>query len=318
MQPTRRDFICRAAAAATCCHNAAAGTPPSPVIDSHQHFWNPAEQRLPPLPPKAAVLGRAYLPDDLRPELRAAGIDYTVLVQAYPQAIETNRWLFRRANMTDFVAGVVAWIDLQRPAAAASELDLLQKERKFSGIRHVVEDEPDLAWILRAPVVQSLRELARRKVPFDMLVRPEHLANVLRLLDRVPELNVVIDHIGKPRIAGGGSPGWAGHMTEIASHPRVFCKISGMVTEADWQHWSAADLKPYIRHVIEAFGWDRVMYGSDWPVCLLAGSYRQVWSAFLEAAGPLEGERRRKLLGANAAHFYQLRAAMVTGRNANP
>lgn len=277
------------------------------VVDSHQHFWDPGEQDLPDWFVESAVLGRAYRPEDLRPELSKAGVDATVLVQAPPQTLDTNHWMFRLADDAGFVAGVVGWIDLEDPAQAGSVLDELGREPKFVGIRHIYEDEPDVDWIVRPAVLESLRELARRDVPYDMLVRPRHLGNVLRVLDEVGNLAMVIDHIAKPDIAQGGSPGWAEDMAAIAQSPRVYCKLSGMITEADRQHWKPSDLAPYVRHVIDAFGWDRVMFGSDWPVCLLAGDYQRVWNALREALGDISDERKAKVFGANAIRFYRLR-----------
>jgi L-fuconolactonase len=278
------------------------------VIDSHQHFWDPAALRLPPFPPEASVLSRAFLPAELRKEIRKVGVNRTVLVQGYPQNLETNRWYFGQANATDYVSGVVAWIDLQDPARASLELETLIKEPKFVGIRHIVEDEPDVNWIVRSPVLESLGELASRHVPFDMLVKPRHLQNVLKVLDRVPNLPMVIDHIAKPNIAGGGSPGWAEHLGEIAQHPHVYCKLSGMAEEADPHKWKASDLTPYVAHAVQVFGWERVMFGSNWPVCLLAGaSYQQIWQAIHEALGEISEEQRSKVFGANAIRFYRLK-----------
>ena len=179
------------------------------VVDSHQHFWDPSELDVPAPPPEQAVLGRAYLPEDLAPKLARVGVDYTVLVQGHPQTAEGNRWLCRQANATPYVAGVVAWAQLDDPASLSGTLDTLRAEPKFCGIRHIVEAEPDPAWILRDTVLESLRQLAQRNIPYDMLARPKHLPHVLTLLGRLPELRMVIDHIAKPDIAGGGSPGWA-------------------------------------------------------------------------------------------------------------
>jgi L-fuconolactonase len=277
------------------------------VIDSHQHFWDRVALRLPPPPPEASVLSPAFLPAELQREIRKVGVNRTVLVQGYPQNPEANRWYFGQANATEYICGVVAWMDLQDPARASLTLEELIKEPKFVGIRHIVEDEPDINWILRGPVLESLAVLARRHVPFDMLVKPKHLENVLKVLDRVPDLPMVIDHIAKPNIAGGGSPGWAEHLAGIAQYPRVYCKLSGMVTEADLHKWKASDLTPYVTHVIKVFGWERVMFGSDWPVCLLAASYQQVWQAIHEALGQIDGDQRNKIFGANAIRFYRLK-----------
>jgi len=279
------------------------------VIDAHQHFWDPSELGLPPPSPEVNILGRVYLPYDLRGEINAVGVDYTVLIQGYPQTLATNRWLFRQANATDYVIGVVAWMNLEELSIAELVLDELQKESKFVGIRHIIEDEPDVKWIVRGAVLESLLELARRDIAFDMLIKPQHLKYVLKVLDKVPNLRMVIDHIAKPNIAKGGSPGWREDLTAISQHPQAYCKLSGMITEADWHKWKASDLAPYVHHVIDVFGWDRVMFGSDWPVCLLAGDYQKVWNAINEILRDISDEQRAKVFGINAIRFYKLKLA---------
>jgi L-fuconolactonase len=246
------------------------------------------------------------LPSDLQPELARAGIDWTVLVQGYPQSDTGNRWLFRQANATPFVAGVVAWADLQDADRCCQQLDELADETKFVGVRHIVQDEPDVQFLLRENVVVSLRELARRSIPYDMVVFPRHLPAVIETLQRVPDLRMVIDHIGKPDIAGGDTAEWAENMATIAQHPFVYCKLSGLATEADWNAWQAADLRPYVDRVIGWFGLDRLMYGSDWPVCLLATDYSRFWRVLRELLEDIGTEDQAKVFGDNAVSFYQL------------
>jgi L-fuconolactonase len=301
----RRTFLQQAAGALAVTGNTAAA---QMVVDSHHHFWDPVEQKLKIPPPREAVLDRAFLPEEFRGEIRQAGVQRTVLVQGNPQTLEGNDWLFDKANKTEYISAVVAWIDLLNPKKAEAQLDKLAKQPKFVGIRHLVEPEPDVNWIVRDAVIESLRILARRNVRYDMLARPHHLPNVLKVLDRVPDLRMVVDHLAKPDIAGGKSPGWRENIAAIAKHPGVYCKLSGMITEADWRAWKAADLKPYVDHVTNSFGWDRVMYGSDWPVCLLAGSYQQVWKAIHDALGKITPEQHDKVFGANAVRFYGLKS----------
>ena len=276
------------------------------IVDSHQHFWDPVELELPPIPSEAAILDKAYLPKDLEPELRRAKVDCTVLVQGYPQSDQGNRWLFACAGETSFVAGVVAWVALLEPDVAAQQLDKLQTEPKFVGVRHIVEDEPDDRWILRDSVLKSLGELARRGIPYDMLVTPRHLSGVLAVLEKIPDLKTVIDHIGKPDIAKARFHGWADDMRALADHPQVYCKLSGMITEADWTHWRPGDLSRYVEHILEVCGCERVMFGSDWPVCLLAGSYQQVWEAEQEMVSHLNPKEKGRVFGKNAIDFYNL------------
>ena len=276
------------------------------IVDSHQHFWDPVEFHLPPPPSEAAVLGRAFLPEDLKPELDKAGVDRTVLVQAYPQSLEMNRWLFARTNEASFVAGVVAWADLTRPDVLGPELDELQAEPKFVGVRHIVEDESDEDWIVRDPILESLRILADRNIPYDMLVKPQHLGNVQRVLDAVGDLRMVIDHIAKPDIARGTWDQWHEPLGRIAANPNTYCKLSGLVTEADWDSWQVSDLAPYVSAVVDMFGVDRVMVGSDWPVCLLAADYQQVWQAMNDNLSGLSELEYEKVFGTNATEFYGL------------
>ena len=276
------------------------------IVDSHQHFWNPAQLDLPAPPPGFEPLDRAFLPGDLEPELHRAGVDVTVLVQGYPQTKACNRWLFQRAEESSFVAGVVAWVDLECPDSLVRNLEELEAQPKFVGIRHIVQGEPALDWIVQDTVLASLGELARRNIPYDMVVKPQHLPSVLKVLEKIPELAVVINHIAKPDIAHGGSPHWADHLAEIARWPQVYCKLSGLATEADWKCWRPSDLKPYVESVFEWFGFDRVMYGSDWPVCLLAASYQRTWDALNDLLADVGEENYGKVFGKNASRFYRL------------
>ena len=276
-------------------------------VDGHVHFLDPNELDMPQLPPEAAVLNRAYLPGDIHGEFVKAGISHGVLVQCYPQTLETNRWLFRQANSTDCIAGVVAWVDLQKPDAIGHTLDNLQKEPKFVGIRHISEDEPDIDWIVQKNVLKSLEELARRDIPYDMNVKPQHLKNVLKVAKEVPTLRMIIDHIAKPNIAKGSFTEWAEDMGTIAENQQVYCKLSGMITEADWKSWTASDIAPYVLHVTSVFGWDRVVFGSDWPVCLLAGNYQKVWKLVNDILSEITNEQKAKVFGDNAKRFYGLK-----------
>jgi L-fuconolactonase len=275
-----------------------------PIIDAHQHYWDPSRFEYVWMSPAVQQLVRAFVPSDLRPLLQEAGVHQTVVVQAI-SSFEEARWLLELAADTDFIAGVVTWADLRSPQLG-SQLDELQKHPKFCGVRHQVEDEPDDDWILRDDVVRGLNELSRREIPYDALVRPRHLSRLTALRQRCPELRIVIDHIAKPRIADRLFEPWATDIAEASRLPNTWCKLSGMNTEAKWDAWSSADLKPYVTHVLEQFGPDRVMFGSDWPVCILAGSYQQTLDALRECLGPLAPEDQRKVWAGTAATFYRL------------
>jgi len=267
------------------------------MVDSHQHFWDPAALNWDA--PPAPIFHRAFLPADLLPEIQAAGVTHTILVQGYPQTAEANRWFFDLANSAKHVRGVVAWMDLLNVQDAAQTLDQLQSEPKFVGIRHIVTDEPDENWILRDSVISSLGELARRGVCFDMVVKPSHLRKVQTVMEKLPNLRMVIDHLGNPGVAEA-SPDWIERLTDLARFPAAYCKLSGV----NWTQRTPSQMRPFLRQIIDAFGWDRIMFGSDWPVCLLNGDYAQVWRATHAALGNCTSEQRNKVFGTNALNFY--------------
>jgi len=274
------------------------------VVDSHQHFWDLSRLEYPWMTPDLGVLRRNYLPSDLRPLLLAEGVQRTVVVQAH-QSLAEAFWLLELAKETDFIAGVVAWADLTSPKLG-KDLDELQNHPKFKGIRHLIHDEPDEAWMIRADVVAGFKQLEARNIPYDLLLRPHHLKFVPRLREQCPRLRLVIDHIAKPLIAEHKTEGWDRDMERVAALPGIWCKLSGMITEAQWQSWTLDDLKPYVDHVVKCFGYDRVMFGSDWPVCTLAGSYKRVKDALSQTLGSLSAEESAKVWGGTARHFYQL------------
>ncbi len=274
------------------------------TIDSHHHLWDLSRLDYPWMPPGPSVVRQNYLPPDLKPEIDAVGIGRTVIVQAH-QSLEEARFLLDIANETEFVAGVVAWVDVQSPSVG-DDLDSLVKHGPLVGIRHQVEDDPDDDWLIAEESIRGFREIAARDLAYDMLVKPRHMKHVPVVAERVPELRMVIDHIAKPLIADGVMEPWASDMATIASIPGVNCKVSGMVTEADHGEWKVDDLRPYVEHVREQFGMDRLMFGSDWPVCLLASQYRQVFDAAMDAIGPMTDAERAAFLGGNAKRFYRL------------
>ena len=273
-------------------------------IDAHQHFWDPSLLTYPWMPPQPSPLHRAYLPADLQPVLETHHFEGSVVVQAH-HSLEEARWLLQQARENDFIKGVVAWVDLTDPQVGKA-LDELQRDARFKGVRHLVHDESDPRWLLRDDVMRRLGELERRDIPYDLLLRPVHLPLVLLLAERLPSLRMVIDHIAKPPIATGEFDDWARKMEAVFPLTNVYCKLSGMITEADWKNWSAANLRPYVIFVLEGFGPQRLMFGSDWPVCLLAGTWKQVLAACTQAVGPLPMEVREQILGETATAFYRL------------
>ena len=256
---------------------------------------------------KAPILCRDYLPDDLAPSLHHAGVDCTILVQA-AQTVQETDFLLALAEGADFIARVIGWLDMEAPDFER-QLAVRRKHVKFIGVRPMLQDLEDDEWILRPAVLRSLAALAEQQVPFEFLTYSRHLPHVLTVLDKTPALNAVIDHLWKPPIASGVSEPWRALMAQVAEYQNICCKISGMITEADRVAWTPDDLMPYVDHVFDCFGVDRIMFGSDWPVCLIAGSYGEVMNAIRAILGPrLDRQGTDKLFGANAARFYGLRA----------
>src|SRR5216684_732903 len=264
-------------------------------IDAHQHFWNVDLFEYAWMRPPPSDLRLNYLPDLLWRILKRNRFEGTVLVQANTHLPET-RWLLDLAEANEFIFAVVGWVDLTDPRLGAV-LDQLQKRPKFKGVRHPVHDEADDNWLLRPSGLAGLGELARRNLPYDLLLRPRHLALIPRIADSVPGLRMVIDHIAKPSIAQQVMEPWAQDIEAAAALPQVYCKLSGMITEADPQSWKADHLRPYVEHVMRIFGPDRLMFGSDWPVCMPAGRWKETLAAFTQAIGPQPIEVREKLLG---------------------
>jgi len=272
-------------------------------IDAHQHFWDVGRFQYPWMP-AGSPLRRNFLPGSLEPILKRNRFEGSIVVQANV-LLEETRWLLELAGQHEFIRGVVGWVDLTDSSLGAT-LDQLQRHAKFKGVRHLVHDEPDVNWLVRQDVLRGLGELARRGIPYDLLLQPPHLPLVPRVADRVPELRMVIDHIAKPPIAAQRMDGWAESMEAASKIPQVYCKLSGMITEDDPNGWKAERLRPFVRHVFSLFGPERLMFGSDWPVCTLAGTWKEVLAAFTQAVGPQSIEVREKLLGGTAEKFYGL------------
>lgn len=278
----------------------------SPIVDAHHHFWRVYRGDYHWMSSGLGLpLYRDYLPQDLAPLLRRAGVDRTVVVQA-AQTEDETAFLLALASEVDFIAGVVGWLDMEDPAFT-KKLDALMANPKFVGLRPMLQDLADDAYILRPAVMSSLRVIAERGVAFDILTYPRHLGNVAKALEAVPGLRAVIDHISKPSIASGAFNGWASDLQRVAAFPNVFCKLSGMITEADHENWRPRDLKPYVDQAMLSFGADRLMFGSDWPVCLLAGSYAEALNALRTVLDPrLSKDQQAAVYGLNAIRFYQL------------
>lgn len=275
-------------------------------IDAHQHFWNPGRGDYFWMPRDDAVLARPYTPDDLSPHLKHHGIGRTVLVQA-AATINESEYMLGIADATPFVAGVVGWIDFERPSDKR-ELRRLADHPKFKGVRPMIQDIPDDDWMLREDVQWGFRTVADLGLTFDALGFPRHLANFLTILKRHPDMRVVIDHCMKPPIRSHSEDSfahWADGMARIAGETGAYCKFSALVTEAN-AGWTVEHLRPYADHVLGVFGPDRVMWGSDWPVCQLRASYDEWWAAAKALTAGLDAEAEAQVFGGTAAEFYGL------------
>ncbi|MDP6667363.1 MAG: amidohydrolase family protein [Dehalococcoidia bacterium] len=274
-----------------------------PVIDSHHHLWE-IDRFDYSWMPDGSPLATDFGPADLKPLAEKAGVDYTVIVQAVG-SVDEARWLLELAEEHEFIAGVVGWVDLTDPEVGYT-LDELQRSKYFVGVRHIWESEQDPGWIVNSGAVEGLKELSRRDIAFDFLAKPPNLPYIPQVMDQIPDLRAVVDHIAKPLIADHVVEPWLTEMRKVASINGLHCKISGMVTEADQQNWTIDDLRPYVHHVLGMFGSDRLMFGTDWPVCTLASDYGRVADTAREILASLSPSAKADVFGGTAARFYRL------------
>jgi L-fuconolactonase len=274
------------------------------IVDSHQHFWQVGRFNYPWMSPELEVLYRDFLPPDLEPILKEHGVAKTVLVQASNSLAETQ-WLLSLADSYPFIAGVVGWVDLT-DALMEQELEALTANPKFKGVRHLVESEPAEDWLTQPSVLRGLQKLVDFDVSVDLLVHTRHLQHVKIVAERCPELRLVVDHMAKPPIRSGEIKDWAQQLKAVASYPNVYCKLSGLVTEANLTTWKPDDLRPFVNCALEYFGPRRMMFGSDWPVCLLAASYDQVLKCFRSLLVELSDSNQSAIFGGNSIEFYRL------------
>ena len=281
------------------------------IIDAHQHFWDPARADYPWMEsPELTPIRRAFGPADLAPLLKANGIDATIVVQCRSSLDETEEFL-RIAHATPSVIGVVGWADLTDGALG----DTLERLRglpggdKLVGIRHQVHDEADPDWLLREDVQRGLTAVFAQDLAYDFLVRTRELPAAIATAQAFPKGRFVLDHAAKPPIAGGGSAEWSDRIKALGACGNVWCKISGLATEAVWNDWDAERLAPFVAHAASCFGEDRLIFGSDWPVCLLAGSYGEIKNALEACLAKLGPGVREKAFGVNAAQAYRLAMA---------
>jgi L-fuconolactonase len=273
-------------------------------IDAHQHFWlyNPAEYDW--IDDSMSALRRDFLPADLTPELESSDFQGSVAVQAR-QALEETRWLLELAERSPSILGVVGWADLRSPDIR-SQLKTLARNPKLVGVRHIVQSEPDDRFLLQPEFLRGISALEEFGLAYDILIYTKHLPVAAEFVERFPHQRFVLDHLAKPPIKSGLIDSWANGIKRLSEFPNVYCKLSGLVTEGDWEHWQPEQIVPFLDVAFESFGPDRLMIGSDWPVCLVAASYAravQVVKAYLSGQKP---ETREGVLGGNAQRFWRL------------
>jgi L-fuconolactonase len=273
-------------------------------IDSHQHFWRYQAKRDRWITDEMSVLKRDFLPEDLIPLLRANDVDGCIAVQTDQSELETMFLLGLAAKFGE-IRGVVGWVDLCA-SDLPERLRYFSQFEKLRGFRHIVQSEPDDSYMLRPDFLSGIGLLQRFNFSYDILIYPRQMPAAIKLVENFPQQRFVIDHIAKPPIRTGEISPWAQQMKTIAGNPNVYCKLSGLVTEADWRNWRNTDFKPYLDVVLDAFGPDRLMFGSDWPVCLTAGTYQCVKELLANYSRDLPAVQQEKIFGLTAVSFYRL------------
>ena len=274
------------------------------TIDSHQHFWQYEPEKHSWIDDEMAVIRRDFTPEDLIQELTQNDVEGCVAVQADQTETETD-FLIDLASKNNFIKGIVGWVDL-RSTSVEESLEKYATVKKVKGFRHVVQGEPDHNFLLRPAFLNGIAALEKHHFSYDILIFPHQLGAALELVSKFPNQKFVIDHLAKPYIKDGFFDGWATLMKAIAKHENVFCKVSGMITEADYNNWTKAQLAPYLDVIFEAFGSRRILFGSDWPVCLVAGSYTQVKAIVTDYIADFSSEEQKNIMGHNAMKFYNL------------
>lgn len=278
-------------------------------VDSHQHFWryDPAEYDW--IDESMTALRRDFLPPDAKREMAAAGFDACIAVQAR-QTLEETHWLLDLADRYPFIAGVVGWVDLQA-RDVRGQLEQFAGRHKLVGVRHIVQAERDDRFLLRPAFCRGIETLAEFGLTYDVLIYPRHLPSTAEFVARFEQQPFVLDHMAKPEIRSGEIRQWERDIRRVAEHPNVLCKVSGLVTEADWTRWTAAQVAPYLDVVFDCFGADRLMIGSDWPVCTVAADYRRTMALVTDYVATRRAAERDAVLGGNAARLWELEPGSV-------
>jgi L-fuconolactonase len=273
-------------------------------IDSHQHFWKYDPMVHSWMDDSMKSIQRDFLPYDLKPILEETGFDGCIAVQASQSETE-NSFLLSLAHQNNFIKGIVGWVDLQAKDII-DRLDHYSQFQKIKGFRHILQDEPDIDFMLRPSFIDGISKLNQYGFTYDILIYPDHLPNAFTLAKSFPNQLFVIDHLAKPNIKKQEIENWSKQIRKIAALENVFCKVSGMVTESDWNNWKQENFTPYLDTVLDAFGIERLMYGSDWPVCTLSSSYQNTFRIVREYFSKLSLTEQQQFFGGNATPFYNL------------
>ncbi|MEC0124899.1 amidohydrolase family protein [Paenibacillus pabuli] len=273
-------------------------------LDAHQHFWNYNVHEYGWIGEPMNVIRRSFLPEDLEPLLTNSGVSGCMAVQAR-QTVEETEWLLHLAEQHEFIKGVVGWVDLCS-ADVSHQLEKYASSPWLKGVRHVVQDEPDEKFVLRDDFQRGIALLQQYNLAYDLLVSKEQLPHAIELVKKFPEQRFVLDHLGKPDIKASKVSPWKEAIYALSEQPNVYCKWSGMITEADWENWKQEDFTPYLDTALEAFGPDRVMFGSDWPVCTVAGTYAQTLEIITKHMKSFSEAEQQMIFGGTCAAFYQV------------
>jgi L-fuconolactonase len=274
------------------------------IIDAHNHFWQYDPREYAWMSAEMSILRKDYLPEQLKAQMDRHGVQATVAVQAR-QSLEENHFLLDLADKFPFIKGVVGWLDLQKEAVA-EELRIFSAHPKFKGIRHMIQSEEDDRFMLQPDFMRGIALLKDFDLTYDILIAEKQLPVSIKFVEAFPDQKLVLDHLAKPSIRSGSLEPWSGHIRTLAQNKNLYCKLSGLVTEAKHRHWKEAEMKPYLDVVFEAFGPERLMFGSDWPVCLLAADYSRVLRLIQEYIGQLSSLEQEMVMGLNARNFYKL------------
>jgi L-fuconolactonase len=275
-------------------------------IDAHQHFWRYSPTGYEWIDDSMTALRRDFLPEHLKPELESNGFHGSVVVQTR-QTLDETHWLLELAEWASWILGVVGWVDLRSPDVR-SQLKILAQNPKLVGVRHIVQSEPDDRFLLQSDFLRGISVLEEFDLAYDILIYTQHLPVAAEFVERFPRQRFVLDHLAKPPIKSGHIDSWAHGIARLAAFPNVFCKLSGLVTEADWQHWEPEQIVPFLDVAFESFGPDRLMVGSDWPVCLVAAPYAKTVGVVKNYVLQKKPDCQERVLGGNAQRFWRLPA----------